>query len=914
MPRAYLVTAMLVCSAIYSAAAERVRLDLDGTWQFRTDPQSVGVREEWHSPGVPFPQQVQVPGSWQAQGIGEPDGILRHNYSGPAWYRRQVNIPASWQGKVIRLRLGGALRVTTVYVNGRRVGEHDGFSTPFDFDISAFVHPGTENTIAIRIVNPAGDVRASPDVQVSSQPTGMMNYIGSWGGIYGNLVLEAAPASSLGEIVVTPEIAQERALFAVSLSGAPLDAASVEIAAGDYHVTKTLPAGNIREFQIVLPMPGVHLWSPDSPFLYTATIRLVQNGREIDRVQQRFGMREITTRGRVLLLNGKPLYLRGYGDDNVEVLTGVPPASKQAMLDRVKLARSFGFNAVRFHSMVPSEPFFEAADEAGLLVMAELPAAYTMHFLPHREYLKSELESTLRAYRNHPSFLSLAFGNEFNLNWLKSPEEKKEFQSTVDDFYRFAKSIDPHRLILSNDGLLLRPSDMFSTSSGAPADAPTVRHEFGEYYCSLPDISLIPKFTGVVQPTWLEEKQKWVERNGLQTTYSTFLRNSEKLQQIGRKFQIERVRKSSEVSGYEYWLITDYPGGTGEGDSWEEGWFDYFWRPKGIVPREGQEINAPVLLLTDADVDKRTLWNDEPRRVRFTISNYGDAAIQNGTLTWTLNGPAGPAANGTVKNINVELGAVAPVGEIEIPPVGGAAAQKFQLVAEIASAGQSFENRWDFWFFPHPDLLKSTPIEVVSDVRWHALQRSYPFLRQRTDDLALGSLLITEKLDPKALAFLKTGGRVWLMAGEAQFRRPGDATFFPASGGALGSVILDHPALRGFPQDGTFDLQFFNLLQGAWNFSLDRWPQELRPIAGSIRTTSSFLSKSKKLSRTGYIFEARVGQGSLLVSTLRIKQNFDESYPEAMFLFDRLVRYTTGKEFNPQIEVAEERLGELAAE
>ena len=75
--------------------------------------------------------------------------------------------------------------------------------------------------------------------------------------------------------------------------------------------------------------------------------------------------------------------------------------------------------------MVPTETFFEAADEAGLLVMAELPAAYTMHFLPHREYLKAELESTLRAYRNHPSFLSLAFGNEFNLDWLQSAEEKE---------------------------------------------------------------------------------------------------------------------------------------------------------------------------------------------------------------------------------------------------------------------------------------------------------------------------------------------------------------------------------------------------------------------------------------------------------------------------------------------------------
>ena len=71
----------------------------------------------------------------------------------------------------------------------------------------------------------------------------------------------------------------------------------------------------------------------------------------------------------------------------------------------------------------------------------------------------------------------------------------------------------------------------------------------------------------------------------LRSTYPTFLRNSQRLQQIGRKFQIERVRRSPEVTGYEYWLITDYPGGTGEGDSWEEGWFDYFWQPKGIEPR-----------------------------------------------------------------------------------------------------------------------------------------------------------------------------------------------------------------------------------------------------------------------------------------------------------------------------------------
>ena len=124
-----------------------------------------------------------------------------------------------------------------------------------------------------------------------------------------------------------------------------------------------------------------------------------------------------------------------------------------------------------------------------------------------------------------------------------------------------------------------------------------MKHEFGEYYCSLPDISLIDKFTGVFLPGWLHAKKAWVSEQGLTERYPQFVANSQRLQQLGRKYQIERVRRQQDITGYHYWLIVDFPGGTGEGDSWEEGWFDYFWRPKGITPRDGQAINSAVLPL-----------------------------------------------------------------------------------------------------------------------------------------------------------------------------------------------------------------------------------------------------------------------------------------------------------------------------
>jgi len=901
-----LLTAIFISGVCYSAS--RPRIDLNGAWEFRTDPESVGERQEWHSAGVPFTRELQVPGAWQAQGVGERSEILRNHYEGPAWYRRQVAIPASWQGKAVRIRVEGCLRMLTLYVNGHRIGEHDGISAPMTLDVTEAIRPGAENTIAFRVVNPGATIDGDPRVQAGNQPTGMMNYIGNWGGIYGNVSLEASEPLWISEVAISPDAQKREAAFRIGLAG-PLPArGQVEVEAGGFKSTVPLRGTSVK---VVLSIPGARLWSPDDPYLYNATIRLIEDSRERDRIEERFGMRELATHGRTLLLNGKPLYLRGYGDDNAEVLTGVPPASKHVYLDRLRLARGLGFNAVRFHSMTPAPAFFEAADEVGLFVMAELPVAYTQYFLPHTEFLKRELEGVLRAHRNHPSFLSLALGNEFNLNWLKTEAERKEFQARVDELYHFAKSIDPDRIMLSNDGLLLRPTDMASLSTGAPEDIPTVRHEFGNYYCSLPDPSLIPLFTGVMEPTWLQEKKKWLERSGLAAVYPEYVKNSQRLQQLGRKYQIERVRRDSRITGYHYWLLVDYPGGTGEGDSWEEGWLDYFWRPKGIDPAEGTEVNSPVLLLLSAGVNDRTLWTSDAKRVVVSVSNYGDVPVNNGKLQWRLMTGDRRIAGSQIEGITAPLGDVSHIGQIAIGPVTGDDAQKLELVLDLNAGQKTYTNRWSFWAFPRNQLLRRTSTLVVSSVRWAGLRRLYPFIEESPPVPAPGSLLITSALDRAALAHLDSGGRVWLLGGREQFGRSGDGTFFPAAGGALGSRVQEHSSLAGFPHEGLFDLQFYNLMEGAWSFSLDDWPKEIVPIAGGIRTTSAFLSKKKNLSRVGYIFETKVGKGSLLVTTLAIREHLDEAYPEVVFLFDRLLRYASGPEFQPSVEAGAEAIEKL---
>lgn len=911
---------LMLCCVCFSTqqgrTQERAHIDLNGRWEFRLDPDSQGEAGGWASGDEQFPESILVPGAWQAQGFGKPSGVLRHDYSGKAWYRRDVEVPASWKGRSISLRVGGVLRRATIFVNGEAAGEHDGFSTPFSIDVTKHVRPGASNTLAFLVENPANPIGESPDKQKATMPTGMINYIGNWGGIYGKVELEATSPAWIDDVSIVPDLRNQQARFKVTVrsveSGAPYPA-RVEAEAGDFtgSAEVTVQPGGEAAAEFVVDMPGARVWSPDTPHLYTAKLRLVAGGVERDLITERFGMREITAKGSQLLLNGKPFYLRGFGDDNVEVLTGAPPASKEVYLERLRLAKSYGFNGVRFHSMTPVREYFEAADEVGILVMAELPAAYTMYVLPHKQFLRKELERILRIHRNHPSFLSLAFGNEFNLGWLPDDARRKEFLETVADFYRLAKEIDPNRLILSNDGYVMRPTDMVSVFENPPGDVPAVRHEFGGYYCSLPDIALIDKFTGVMVPEWLVEKRKWVEKSGLMPEYPSILNHSQRLQQIGRKYQIERARRLQEFTGYHYWLITDYPGGTGEGDSWEEGWFDYFWQPKGVQPEVGRELNSAVLLMIDPGIDDRTMWSDSRKRIQVHVSNYGGSDISSGVLNWKLLSEGKQVGGGALTGVQVPQGLVRRAGEIVLGPLDIAHAAKLELVLELKTNDASYANRWNFWVFPRKDRLKRADVPIYSNVRSAELGRVYPFIQQWLGEAEPSSLLITSRLDAAANAFLHAGGGVWLLAGREQFERSGDATFLPASGGAQGTFLNDHPALAGFPHDGFFDLQFFNLMEGAWNFPLDRWPESLRPIAGGVRTTSSFLSKHKALSKTGYIFEVKSGKGRLLVTTLPLREHLDDAYPEAAYLFDRLLRYASGPGFQPATEASEEMLRQL---
>jgi hypothetical protein len=907
-----------------TSGSPRSSVDLAGEWRFQLDPLDVGVLEHWYEKPEKLQSIIRVPGSWQAQGYGEPTENFTHHYVGPAWYWRDVIVPQGWAGKTVELVVGGAFLYTTAYVNGAEIGQDAALTVPYRFDVTSFIKPGGQNVICLRIAN-GKKIETHVNLREPnfSEPTGCGNFA-RLGGLYRTVSLEAHGPASIEAVVISTTVPNRTATFRVRVrnnSGSALEAGRVEVqifrpeeslSLQKSQALTSLP-GASPELELQLPIPNGKLWTPDEPNLYHSRVLLYDGERLMDGVEENFGIREIHIEGAKLLLNDKPFYFVGYGDDSTYVLDGIPVASKEVHLERLRIAKDFGFNGVRYHSWTPTKEFFEAADELGLLVMAELPVVYQGYLLPNAEFLKNELIRIVETHRNHPSWMSLALGNEFNQYRIEDKEERERFLATIREFVELGKRLDPTRLMLSNDGYWVEPTDLTSLYTGYSPDVATIKHEFGVYYCSLPDIYVISRFTGVTKPGWLQNSKKWLQSQGLLDRYPEYLRNSWRLLNVARKSEIESLRRLEEITGYQYWLITDCTDeGTSEGASWEWGWCNYFWEPKGVNPEQGREINSAMLPLIGLKVSDRTMWAEGSRRVDVFVSNYGAGAIANGTLEWEVRSSRQRLCGGRYQ-VNAPLGAVTRVGDIQIENLRAPEARELELRITVSTPSESHTNRWKLWAFPRQGLMQNSSRPVFSLIKSDRISNYFPFIRSLgTEDDLPGGVLVTSDFSAPVVASLEKGGRVLVLADQVRSDPQAPSTYFPPPGGALGIKIQEHPALRGFPHDGFPDLQFYNLLEGGSQFGsegLENPTFSFVPIISGIN-----MSREHDKNALGYfalLFEAMVGKGKLLLTTLNIRQNLDDAYPEAVYLLDRLLRYAASDEFNPQGELSQEHLRNL---
>ena len=217
-------------------------------------------------------------------------------------------------------------------------------------------------------------------------------------------------------------------------------------------------------------------WSPEDPFLYTVEVTLAAQGRTLDTVCDRFGMRQFTVgQGGVLLLNGRPYFIRGLGDDTVEVLTGTQHPDKRVYVDRLAMAKRYGFNGIRFLGNTPIKEYFEAADEVGMLILCD----GVIYHKPKEviPLLKKQVARIAKAYRNHPSWYAFSSGNELFECQGATPDP--EWMDYILCAHKTFKELDPTRFFIGSEGTDVFPTDVITQAGkfGGPSPTPDQRFD-----------------------------------------------------------------------------------------------------------------------------------------------------------------------------------------------------------------------------------------------------------------------------------------------------------------------------------------------------------------------------------------------------------------------------------------------------
>jgi beta-galactosidase len=374
-------------------------------------------------------QQVDLPHDWSIMGIKDSGhigpfskkspGATATGYvlGGTGWYRKHFTIDDKDQGKTAILSFDGVYMESTVWVNGKKAGNHTYGYTPFWFDITSLLNPaGKENIIAVKVENKGRNSRwysgsgIYRNVKLTlAEPV----HVATWGAFVSSKLISDTSAIVTLEVTVQND-AQNDADIKITSKVVGPDKGSAGQATG----TSSLKSkGQVKITQSV-NISGPVLWSVDNPQLYTAEIEIETGGKVTDRYSVPFGIRTIEVSAeKGFLLNGKSMELKGGCMHHDNGLLG-SAAFDRAEVRRVEIMKANGFNAIRTSHNPPSAAFLDACDRLGMIVidetfdMWEIPKNPQDYHRFFREWWQKDVEAMIMRDRNHPSIVFWSIGNE----------------------------------------------------------------------------------------------------------------------------------------------------------------------------------------------------------------------------------------------------------------------------------------------------------------------------------------------------------------------------------------------------------------------------------------------------------------------------------------------------------------------
>jgi beta-glucuronidase len=433
----------------------RNKLDISGMWDFKPDPDGIGEEQGWYN-GLTDSCPIAVPGSWNEQY----EDLF--NYLGLAWYVTRTCVPSSWQGQCVFIRVGSANYYGTVFVNGEKVGSHEGGHLPFAFDITDRIRWDSENTIAISVENelkptrvPSGNMNTAMG-SFASFPRTTYDFF-PFAGIHRPVVLYTVPQTHIEDVTVVTDI--DGATGKVSITARLNDAMEAQ-------GTVTLNGGaepvgaDLRFHRGVatagLSVPDARFWSDKDPYLYDLTI-----ATDADQYSLQIGIRTIAVEGGQILLNGEPVQLNGFGRHEDFPASG-KGLNLPLMVKDYQLMRWTGANSYRTSHYPYSEEEMQLADREGFLIIDEIPAV-SLQFDTEENMAErlrmclQQIDELIVRDKNHPSVVMWCVANEpmpqnLALAGAGSKEKTKDpaeapGKAFLETLLRRARKLDPTRLV-----------------------------------------------------------------------------------------------------------------------------------------------------------------------------------------------------------------------------------------------------------------------------------------------------------------------------------------------------------------------------------------------------------------------------------------------------------------------------------
>ncbi len=900
-------------SSLMHCMADDPVISLAREWRFALDPKDLGTRAEWFRKDLDG--SIRLPGTITTNHLGSPctairqqiwggdftdqpvwHPMLRHDYRGNAWYQTTVDIPEVWAGQSVELFLERVCWVSEAWLDDQPSGVIDTLSAPHRHGFGPLA-PG-KHRLTLRIDN-----RQLHDLGCNTHAYHEQSCT-IYNGVIGKIELRANPLVAIASNRIFPDartgIAEMRLTLA-NATGKPQETrifSSIrvdgmnDVLASEAR-TVTLPPGEANlAVPVKLPAAAVKLWSEFERPVYQARIE-VQCACGVATRSDRFGFREFKGDGARFTINGKPVLLRGEANNAQFPLTGHPPMDKPAWLKIFGLLKDFGLNHFRCHTWVPPEAAFDAADELGIYVQAELPngeASIATDSEAGLQWRRAEFDLILETYGNHPSFVLMTGGNEAKTPRIDLLKELAQHGRKIDPRRLYATISNPEASGIPDEV----PGDDFAVAHGskggrrrmesfvnrdAPETAgdyratmvgrpvPQISHEVGQWYVN-PDLSEIERYTGALQPVTLEHFRDVARREGVLAQVPEFVNATGRLSLELYKEEIERSLRTPDYGGFQL---------LGWQDSFDQGaayvgMVNNFFEPKAFVTaKRFREFCGPQVPL--ARMTKRVWINSETFFAAIEFANYGPGPLANATLAWRVTDGKQAVAQGNLPTMTLPDHGLNQVGTISLTLSSIHTARQLQL--EVGLRGGASRNRWSFWVYPH-----ATPA---------------------ADDPA--GVLVVKSLDGAARQALRDGRKVVLLP--SGFNSPYGMAMTPpfwspimfANQKQTLGLLCDpkHPALRDFPTDFHSNWQWFELLFQASAIRLLDTPESWHPIVQAI-------DRPDRNHKLALIYETKVGNGKLLVCTLDLNRDL-EKRPVARQLRRSLLAYAASPDFNPPAEI-----------